>query len=249
MRSQSCLRLFAPPVVAAGAMALFAFPAAAAEIAYCVTCENPNQTYVCRLKSDRSRPSDAMKLYCTIRTAKDGNHSSCTARPSDGNCAGVEKTYNFNIPDISPEVADKKLKKLQSKLSKDNGNFTKPKDEGAPKTIVEMTGRAYSASRDRMRKIGGSDEARTQAPAPPPEAAAPAAPPPQAAAQPAAPIEPAPQQAHDAMPETTASVAPPSEGTGSRMKTAARKTWRCMRSFFFNCSEEEAEPTAGLAPQ
>ena len=243
MRSQSCLRSFAPPAFAAGAMALLAFPAGAGEVAYCVTCENPNQTYVCRLKSDRSRPSDAMKLYCTIRTAKDGNHSACTARESDGNCAGVEKIYNFNIPDISPEVADKKLKKLQSKLSKENGTFAKPKEDGAPKTIVEMTGRAYSASRDRMRRIGGSDE-----PAPAP-ALPQAAPPPQAAAQPAEPIEPAPRQAPDAMPATTASVAPASESTGSRMKSAARKSWRCMRSFFFNCSEEEPDPSAGLAPQ
>lgn len=249
MRSQSCLRLFAPPAFAAGAMALLALPASAAEVAYCVTCENPNQTYVCRLKSDRSRPSDAMKLYCTIRTAKDGNHSSCTARHSDGNCPGVEKIYNFNIPDISPEIADKKMKKLQSKISKENGNFAKPKEDGAPKTIVEMTGRAYSASRDRMRKIGGSNDAATQAPAPPPQAAAPPAPPPQAATQPATPIEPAGHQANDAVPATTASVAPPSEGTGSRMKTAARKSWRCMRSFFFNCSEEEPDPTAGLGPQ
>ena len=249
MRSRSCLRSFAPPAFAAGAMALLAFPAGAAEVTYCVTCENPNQTYVCRLKSDRSRPSDAMKLYCTIRTAKDGNHSSCTARHSEGNCAGVEKIYNFNIPDISPEVAGKKMKKLQSKLSKENGTFAKPKDDGAPKTIVEMTGRAYSASRDRMRKIGGPEEAATPAASTPPQATTPSAPPPQAAAQPASPIEPAPQQAPDVMPTTTASVAPPSEGTGSRMKTAARKSWRCMRSFFFNCSEEEQDPTAGLAPQ
>ena len=48
--------------------------AQADEAAYCVTCTGPDQTYRCRVTGEGSKPSDALKLYCVIRTAKEGHH-------------------------------------------------------------------------------------------------------------------------------------------------------------------------------
>jgi len=55
-------------------------PAFAGEASYCVTCQGPDQTYLCRVTGDEISQSDAVKLYCVVRTAKEGGHASCGAR-------------------------------------------------------------------------------------------------------------------------------------------------------------------------
>src|SRR3989337_2673835 len=57
---------------------------------YCVRCTNPDQTYICRVTAGGSKPSDALKLYCVIRTAKEGHHASCSAERNSPACNGVE---------------------------------------------------------------------------------------------------------------------------------------------------------------
>ncbi len=70
-------------VAFAAGLIVCAVPSAlAGEASYCVTCTNPDQTYVCRVTAGGSKPSDALKLYCVIRTAKEGHHASCSAERS-----------------------------------------------------------------------------------------------------------------------------------------------------------------------
>ena len=80
-------------VLACIVTAALAFPsqASAASTDYCVTCENPSETYRCRVTGDGAKPSDALKLYCVIRTAKEGNHSSCKAQKATSACVGLVK--------------------------------------------------------------------------------------------------------------------------------------------------------------
>ncbi|MGI8725872.1 MAG: hypothetical protein ACR2J1_11120 [Methyloceanibacter sp.] len=227
-------------------MALFTGQAAAADVAYCVTCDNPNQTYVCRVTGQSSRPSDALKLYCVVRTAKEGKHASCTAQRADPSCAGIEKVYSYDGPAMSPaDIAEPKVHKLQKKIAREQQAFEKPKG-GAPKSLVELGGRAYSASRDRWRKIGGSHEAEAPQTTLPPESQATAAPhQSESLSLQAAPQmdTPAPTSAQ----ATTASIVPsePSASRAQRMGSAVggftRKSWRCMRSLFRTCSEPEPD--------
>jgi hypothetical protein len=129
-----------------------AWPATAKEAAYCVTCTGPNQTYLCRVDAGGSKPSDALKLYCVIRTAKEGGHASCSA-VRGSNCNGIEKVYD--IP--NDLMSDPRVKKLQNKIEREKKTFEKPK--GETDTLVGLTGRAVRNARDRL---GGSSDAADQ---------------------------------------------------------------------------------------
>lgn len=197
-------------VLGFGVLALMASPAPADEASYCVTCKNPDQVYRCHVTGLGSRPTDAQKLYCVIRTAKDGNHASCAAERSSAACNGVVKVYSYEGPAIPEDIAsDPRLRELGDRISKDRQAFDKPKGQG-PKTLVELGGRAVSASRDGLRSartaiVGSSDgeaEALSVSEAPPKS-------------------EPG-------------RIRRASAAVGS----FARQSYRCMRSLFRNCSGE-----------
>ena len=192
-----------------------------------------------------SRPSDALKLYCVIRTAKEGNHASCSAERGTPACNGVEKTYSYDGPLIPPDLAaDPRVKRLMDKADQDQQSFAKPKG-AAPKTLVELTGRAVTASRKGWRNarsaVGGSASSDDQALAGSSEA------------------QPLPPRSQAPLPyaESAAVDSPPSPSRVERAKHAAqnassavggfaRKSYRCVRSLFRRCSSETA---AGQALQ
>ena len=212
---------------AAVAASLFvaAAPAMGGEAVYCVTCANPDQTYVCRVDAGGSKASDALKLYCVIRTAKEGQHASCAAESYSPNCNGVEKVYSYDGPMPEDIASDPRIKHLTDKIEQNQKAFEKPKGD-APKTLVELTGRAVSASRQGWRnvrsRLSGS-------------------------AQPA--DEPSPDEgpALDQSPASLSAEAAPIEEPDrpNRMQRAAsavggfaRKSYRCLISLFRNCSSE-----------
>ncbi len=205
--------------LAACGLAWLAASALAGEATYCVTCKGPDQTYRCRVTGEGSKPSDAMKLYCVIRTAKEGHHASCSAENSTPACAGAEKVYSYDGPTIPDDLAqDPRVKSLMGRINHDNQAFDRPKGQG-PQTMVELTGRAFSASRQGLRNarsaLGGSSDSSQPLPA---------------------------------SPQTTgstesAAVDAPSTSRVQRASAAmgslARKSYRCLRSFFRHCSDEE----------
>ena len=146
------------------AVSLFvaAAPAMGGEAAYCVTCAGPDQIYVCRVDAGGSKPSDALKLYCVIRTAKEGHHASCAAERYSPGCNGVEKVYSYDGPLPEDIASDPRIKNLTDKIEQNQKAFEKPKGD-APETLVELTGRAVSASQQGWRnmrsRLGGSTEA------------------------------------------------------------------------------------------
>jgi hypothetical protein len=234
-------------------------PATAGEISYCVTCSGPDQTYLCKVVGESSRPNDALKLYCIIRTAKEGNHASCKAKRDIEGCVGEPKVYSYEGPTLPAEIAsDPRAKKLMGRLNREKKKFDKPKGEG-PKTLVELTSRAMSSSRKGLRNAreaisGPSDEAETlnetTASTPSPQAPAPA---PQASATAPQVLTPAPQASvtpPEALPQAAAPVPEKSSPSrAQRMKNAAysagsavggfaRKSYNCMWSLFRKCSSE-----------
>ena len=232
-------------LVTACAFACLAPAALAANASYCITCKNPDQTYRCRVTSEAPTAADALKLYCIIRTAQDGKHSSCSADRKPNGCGGEEKVYAFDGAALSSQVAsDPRVRNVIEEVQRRQQPFAEPKGN-APKTMFELGGRAVSASRQgwqnaRSRISGSSAETE---PAPVPRAAP--SPAPQAAPLPQS--EPATTQAtvQSAPQAAAANAAPESE---SRMKRAsaavggfARKSYRCMRSFFRSCSDEAVQ--------
>jgi len=142
-----------------------ASPSSAKEATYCVTCTGPDQTYLCRVDAGGAKASDALKLYCVIRTAKEGGHASCSA-VHGSSCNGIEKVYSYDGP--LPDDIASGVKKFQKKIERENKTFEKP---GETDTLVGLTGRAVRNARDRL---GGSSQPadqplpqEAQAPAPP----------------------------------------------------------------------------------
>jgi len=242
MGQRPCPRPFLSAAVAAGVFACVS-PALAADADYCVTCKNPDQTYRCRVQGVGSRPSDALKLYCVIRTAKEGNHASCAAEAATSACAGIVKVYNYEGPALPPGItADPRVRELKQRVEQDRRTFDKPDQGSAPKTLFELGGRAVDASAKGLRKarsaLGGSSSDD-----PKPVAPGPAAAPPVAKTAP-----PAPSTASLPPPKPTA-AAPRAESTaaGTQVKQAAqgnrpsfaRRSYNCVLSFFRHCSGEE----------
>src|SRR5262249_94889 len=124
---------------AAGFVACAIPQAFAGDASYCVTCKNPDQTYVCRVPGEDAPPSDALKLFCVIRTPKEGNHAPCSAEPRDPGCQAVEKVYAYDGPSIPADiVSDPRVEQFADRVQQEEREFEKPK--GAPQTLVELTG-------------------------------------------------------------------------------------------------------------
>jgi hypothetical protein len=208
-------------VLAACFFVCTASPAFAEEARYCVTCTNPDQTYLCRVTAGGSKPSDALKLYCVIRTAKEGHHGSCSAVRSSA-CNGVEKVYSYDGPIPEDLASDARIKSLQNKIEEEQKAFEKPKGDG-PDTLVELTGRAVSASRQRWRNargaLGGSSQPTDQSL--PEEAPSPDRTP--------APL--AAEETPEAIPDTA-------QANAGERPGLARRSYRCVVSLFRNCRGE-----------
>jgi hypothetical protein len=221
MAWRACQKTELRAIFAGSALAVAASPVFAEEAKYCVTCKNPDQTYVCRVTAGGTKASDAFKLYCVIRLAKEGHHASCSA-DSSSNCNGVEKVYSYEGPMPDDLASDPHIKKLQSKIEEQQKIFEPPKGN-EPHTLVELTGRAMSASRQRWRNARGALVGSS---------------------------EPAGQPLPQASPQeqTATPVAPQAESTqhrGSAVTSFARKSYHCMMSLFRNCRDAPTA-TAGV---
>jgi hypothetical protein len=201
-------------------------PCAIAEPAtFCVSCKNPDQIYRCQVIADDFRSRDALRLYCVIRTAKEGNHASCSVERNVAVCNGVAKLYSYDGPALPPDMAsDPQITTLPPATDQAQGAAQKDK---SPKTMVELGGRAINASRQRWRKtFGGSSEQDGLAPVPLTSAEP----------QPAAPTS-INASAAESAPGLMRRAA---ESTGA----AVRKSYRCVLSLFRNCRGEAAESQA-----
>jgi hypothetical protein len=233
MAWKPCPRAPLRAALAAGLLACVLVPAWADEASYCVTCTNPDQTYRCRVNAGGSKPSDALKLYCIIRTAKEGHHGSCSAERASSTCNGVEKVYSYDGPMPKDLAADPRVKSLADKIEHNQKAFEKPQGDG-PKTLVELTGRAVNASRQGWRnargRLGGTSRPADQS----------------------LPNEPVNKD--QSLTPLSADELPadhPAEARPSKMQRAssavggfARKSYRCVFSLFRKCSSETAEGSA-----
>lgn len=75
---------------------------------FCVSCVEPDRTYVCRVDTPNANPGpDALQFYCIVRTAKEEQHKSCAVTKGvKGQCSGIEKHYTYNGPALPPQLQD-----------------------------------------------------------------------------------------------------------------------------------------------
>ena len=144
--------------------------ARAASSDYCVTCKNPNETYRCRVTGSGVKPSDALKLYCVIRTAKEGNHSSCAAEKASSSCVGLVKVYTYDGPALPENLSsDPRVRELKQRVERDQRTFKEPDGE-EPTSLFELGGRAVDASKKGLRNAGSAIGIGSSEPAPQPAA-------------------------------------------------------------------------------
>lgn len=162
------------------AVALVWAPSPAAAADYCVTCKSPDETYRCRVTGTGANASDALKLYCVIRTAKEGNHASCKAEQATAACVGLVKVYTYDGPALPDELtSDPRVRELKERVERDQRAFQEHEGDGRT-SLFELGGRAVDASRKGLRNAGaaiglGSSDDETPPPAPPPAPTASAA--------------------------------------------------------------------------
>lgn len=145
-------------------------PGAAGSNSFCVSCVEPDRTYVCRVETPKNNPGPgALQFYCIVRTAREEGHRSCAVTNATGGiCSGIEKTYTYNGPALPPEV--------QATLNNQAGTPSPApppaasaplplqpspppadvKKDGPPETLVEMGARAGQAARSGLRATGSA---------------------------------------------------------------------------------------------
>lgn len=224
-------------LLAAAAFVCLAPPAWAGHVDYCVTCKDPDEVYRCRVTGVGPKTTDALKLYCVIRMAKEGHHASCAAEAATPSCVGLVKVYNYDGPALPENItSDPRVRELQQKIERNQQNFEQPEGK-APKSLFELGGRAVSASKKGLRNAGSaigltSSDSDTPAPA--------AQPAPPAASTSALPARPASQTAQAEPPESVGTVTrmkQAAQSAGAAVGGFARKSYNCMLSLFRHCRE------------
>ena len=134
--SSACRLQWFGAVGLAGLLAFDVNHSAAGEAAYCITCTGPDQTYLCRVTGEGSSQNDVFKLYCIVRTAKQGRHATCAATGSAESCRGVVKNYNYRGPSLPTSLAENtRVKRFISRMEKDQatdvGSHSPPRQENA----------------------------------------------------------------------------------------------------------------------
>ena len=126
----------------------------AGETTFCVTCTEPAQTYTCNVKTPEADPgARALRLYCIVRTAKEGNHKTCGASLSTAStCEGTPKTFTYKGPAIPLALQSKAEKFL--KKNRSQGNAAEDGDDDKPDTVVKLTTRAVKSSRKGLSNAG-----------------------------------------------------------------------------------------------
>jgi hypothetical protein len=179
--------------------------AAAADTAYCVSCDGPAAHYACTFDGTGADPNDAsLKLLCITELAKSGKHASCSVdRKQPSPCPGDTKV--MALPEGHPSAAQPTMaapantakpaaEPAQAVPQPKPANETAvEKTEAPPKTVQEMVEKGTSNTGKVLEKTG--------------------------------------ETAADAAKSTGSAV----EKAGKAVGDAAKKTWTCITSLFGNC--------------
>jgi hypothetical protein len=193
-------------------MLLSASAVASAEL--CVTCKGPDAKYACVVNTSTTGTIDTVvKLYCITALAKAGPHASCAIdRNTRPPCQGPRK--ELPLPGALEQALDSPQ---PPQTAPPPLNASTP---GAPGALPAPSEAAPHAS---------ADDAS----------------------------QPAPQAAKDAPPQTVQEMMEKGDGfspgkaakstttalekAGSAVGDAAKTSWKCLSSFFSNCSSSSSE--------
>lgn len=140
---------------------------------YCVSCNNPDKTYLCKIASDKdSTRNPAEKLNCAVNIAKDYHHESCAVKASHlGVCKSMMLSYG-NTSDSNIYTLRRNRENNQSIFPQPEGEnevtqpdrYTAPEhrqtpnrttqDNEEPKTLVDLTNKVIKDTGERLDNTG-----------------------------------------------------------------------------------------------
>ncbi|ODA68389.1 hypothetical protein A7A08_00211 [Methyloligella halotolerans] len=205
---------------AAGVLVGFSLSAFAADAEFCVRCTGPDQTYRCKVTGVGPQYSDAAKLFCVLTTTKTEGHAKCTAT-RDPSCQGIQKVYNYGGGPLPGAINQSDgVQQYKDRVSREQEKFEAPSEKGRA-TLFDLGKGVVSGTKSRF---GYGPDETPQPDAPPPQATAPTVAP--QAGPPVSDQRPAAPTAYAQTPESDESF--------------AHRSYRCLKSFFFNCGSEDA---------
>ena len=202
----------------------FDFGTAGAETRqYCVTCKEPDQTYVCQVDTPHANPSDkGLQLYCIIRTSKDGGHRSCAVQSNSADgCTGPVKTYSFQAPVITPELRSTVDRLRKPNEKKADEQTLPPQKGGEPETLIDLTGRAVRASRKGLSNTGQAVSGATSSTT--------------------GKVGKAARGVGKGVTNAAGKVGSATKKTGSAVGSAAKTAYDCLKSLFKECGSKKAD--------
>lgn len=195
--------------------------AAADQRQFCVVCTEPAQTYVCEVRTPNTTPGDkGMRLFCIIRTSKDGGHRSCKVDDRDiSQCAGPVKAYTFEAPKLSPE-ARSAIQRYRGRSSTPETQTNVPAQKGGePKTLIDLTRRAARNSKEKLKDSGevvGNTADKTKGV-----------------------VGKATRGVGKGVTKAAGSIGKATKKTGSAVGHAAKSAYDCIKSLFKDCSSSK----------
>jgi hypothetical protein len=121
---------------------------------YCVTCSDPDKTYLCRLETPFSNHNNkGLQLFCIVRTSKEGGHRSCAiSATATAKCSGELKFYSFQVPDDVKKAIKRYHDRPHASTQTELAQPSQGGDE--PKTLIDLTKRSVGASKEGLKKSG-----------------------------------------------------------------------------------------------
>ena len=105
----------------------------------CVRCAGPEQTYRCQASASDAVPSEALRIFCMSRIAREHAHQSCGVVRSAADCNGIAVSYAYEgegTPPAQDQAAPEREPKTLAEITRNSVSVSK-----AGKAIGDATER------------------------------------------------------------------------------------------------------------
>ena len=157
MHLPNSARIAALPLLAG--LMLASASARAQETDYCISCTNPDQTYICRVTAQNGQ-SQGQQLFCIMNIARENSHDSCKAAAQQGSCSGTLVLYDVSnlapapTPPTASEATAAATPPAQAAGNMGHATVKQANKKQAPKTLVEFTKKTAKNTNKGFKNLG-----------------------------------------------------------------------------------------------
>ena len=115
---------------------------------YCISCRNPDQSYVCRITSSSGGSTQGKQLLCIMNIAREKGHDSCAASAQTQDCSGVLVQYEVGAEQPGEEGSSREV--LAPHIAPP---VLRPKAKREPRTLVEFTKQTTKSTKKEFKSV------------------------------------------------------------------------------------------------